>query len=76
MMKLKMKGLNWQYAKDLNEINEAIRAHDENWEGLTNAEQIKSITYDSNHGCYVVFWVVDIYGCYGEEFKHDKRREV
>lgn len=64
MMKLKMKGLNWQYAKDPNEINEAIRTHDENWEGLTNAEQIKSITYDSNHGCYVVFWVVDIYGCY------------
>lgn len=61
MMKFKMKGLNWQYVKDPNEINEAIKTHDEDWEGLTNAEQIKSITYDSSHGCYVVFWVVDIW---------------
>ena len=49
----------WQYAKDLNDINNAIMTDDENWEGLYSAEQIISITYDTNHGCYVVFWLFD-----------------
>lgn len=48
--------ISWQYCKNLNDINIAIKEKDENWEGLTDAKQIISITYDSNHGCYVVFW--------------------
>ena len=48
--------IGWQYCKNLNDINTAIKEKDENWEGLTDAKQIISITYDSNHGCYVVFW--------------------
>ena len=48
--------IGWQYCKNLNDINTAIKEQDENWEGLTDAKQIISITYDSNHGCYVVFW--------------------
>ena len=46
----------WQYAKDLNDINNAILTEDENWDGLKSAEQIISITYNMNHGCYEVFW--------------------
>lgn len=46
----------WQYVEDLNDINNAILTEDENWDGLKSAEQIISITYDTNHGCYVVFW--------------------
>lgn len=46
----------WNYVKDLNDINNAILTEDENWDGLKSAEQIISITYDTNHGCYVVFW--------------------
>ena len=46
----------WQYCHDPNAINKAMNEHDENWEGLTSVEQIISITYDTNHGCYVVFW--------------------
>ena len=52
----------WQYAKDLNDINYAIMTEDENWEGLYSAEQIISITYDTNHGRYVVFWLFDKLG--------------
>lgn len=48
--------INWNYCKNPNDINEVIKTHDENWEGLTSAEDIISITYDTNHGCYVVFW--------------------
>ncbi len=48
--------INWQYFRDPNDVNDAIISHDENWEGLESAEQILSITYDTNHGCYVVFW--------------------
>lgn len=48
--------INWQYCKNPNDINRAITDHDENWEGLKSAEQIISITWDSNQGCYVVFW--------------------
>ena len=51
--------VNWQYCTDLNDINEAIKAKDKYWEGLTSANDIISITYDSNHGCYVVFWKIE-----------------
>lgn len=50
-----MRTVSWQYCKNLNDINEAIMTKDENWYGIT-AENIINITYDSNHGCYVVFW--------------------
>lgn len=46
----------WQYCHDPNDINKAIDKRDENWKGLISTEQIISITYDTNHGCYVVFW--------------------
>ena len=49
--------LNWQYCSDPNDINQAITEKDMNWEGLRTARDIVSITYDTNHGCYVVFWV-------------------
>ena len=49
--------VSWAYCKNLNEVNNAILNGDENWEGLTDAKQVTSITYDSNHGCYVVCWV-------------------
>ena len=50
----------WQYVVDLNDINNAIMTDDADWEGLHSAEQIISITYDTNHGCYVVFWKSEI----------------
>ena len=50
--------VHWQYCKDPNDINEAILSEDYNWEGLISAEQIVSITFDTNHMCYVVFWTV------------------
>lgn len=46
----------WQYCKNPNDINDAIMDSDPDWEGLESAEQIISITYDTNYGCYVVFW--------------------
>lgn len=49
----------WQYVKDLNDINNAILTEDESWEDLKSAEQIISITYDTNHGCYVVIWICE-----------------
>lgn len=49
--------LMWQYCKDLNDIEKAIEKRDENWEGLESLHQIISITYDTNHGCYVVLWI-------------------
>lgn len=49
----------WQYTHDPNDINDAIKTHDEDWEGLDDARKIISITYDTNHACYVVFWVVE-----------------
>ena len=48
----------WKYCKDLNDINEAIDSKDSNWEGLTSAEDIISISFDSSQGLYVVFWRV------------------
>lgn len=53
-----MSEINWQYTRDPNDINTAIRNSDRDWEGLTSADQIINITFDSNHGCYVVFWRV------------------
>ena len=49
-------GINWQYFKDPNDVNTAIDKSDPDWEGLDDASKIISITYDTNHGCYVVFW--------------------
>ena len=54
-----MKLLNWQFCKDPNDVNIAIEKQDEDWYGLKNAEQIVSVSYDTNHGCYVVFWVFE-----------------
>ena len=51
--------INWQYCRDPNDINTAMDEQDENWEGLDSSEKIISITYDTNHGCYVVFWRVE-----------------
>ena len=53
------KHVHWQYCKDLNRINEVIESGDENWEGLNSAEDIISISFDANHGCYIVFWKID-----------------
>lgn len=50
-----MRTVSWLYCKNLNEINEAIKNPFDDAYGIT-AENIFSITYDSNHGCYVVFW--------------------
>lgn len=51
--------INWNYCNNPNEINNAIRSHDEiSWDGLTE-DNIISITWDANQGCYVVFWRVD-----------------
>lgn len=49
--------VNWQYCKDPNDINKAILSEDNNWQGLKSSEQIISITFDTNHMCYVVFWI-------------------
>ena len=49
--------LMWQYTNNPNDIQEAIITKDPNWEGLESLHQIISITYDTNHGCYVVFWI-------------------
>lgn len=51
--------INWQYCKNPNDINDAIKNNDWNWEGLTSAEQIVSITYDGSHGGYIVFWRIE-----------------
>lgn len=48
--------INWQYCSDLNVVNNAIKLHDKDWEGLTDANDIISITFDTIHGCYVVIW--------------------
>ncbi len=49
-------GVNWNYCKDLNDINNAIANPNEDWEGLNDANDIISIAFDASHGCYVVFW--------------------
>lgn len=50
--------ISWQYCKDPNDINTAIDSKDDNWEGLTSAEDIISISFDNSLGLYVVFWRV------------------
>lgn len=50
--------VNWQYCKNLNDIDNAIIYGNEDWKGLTSADDIISITYNPNHGCYVVLWRV------------------
>ena len=55
----KRRFVSWQYCKDPNYINVAIDAQDENWDGLTSADQIISITYDTSHNLYVVVWRKD-----------------
>ena len=54
-----MKLVNWQYCDDTNDINEAIKTKDKNWNGLTSADDIISITYNIIRGCYVVFWKIE-----------------
>ena len=49
-------GVNWQYCKNPNDINDAITNPNKDWGGLSDAHDIISITYDSNQGCYAVFW--------------------
>ena len=56
----------WQYCKDLNDINDAIETGNGNWEQLKSADQIISVTYDTNHGLYVVIWRIP-----DEEPDHD-----
>ena len=56
----------WQYCKDPNDIEKAIREEDPDWEGLESLHQIISITYNASHGCYVVFWIA-----YREENSHE-----
>ena len=64
-----MRLLMWQYTKDLNDVNNAIKKHKFNfrngivedyddWEGLDSVKQIVSIMFDANHMCYVVIWGV------------------
>lgn len=72
-----MKLLNWQSFTNPNDINTAIAKQDKDWYSLKNAEQIVSITYDTNHNCYVVFWIVEeeennvgIKESYGVEVQH------
>ena len=48
--------IGWQYCKNPNEINEAIRTQDPNWAGLYSADQIISIIWVSDQRCYQVFW--------------------
>ena len=48
----------WQYCKDPNDIDKAIEERDPDWEGLDSADKIISITFDTNHMNYVVFWRV------------------
>ena len=52
-----MERLRWQYCKDPNDIQKAVDTKDPDWEGLESLHQIISITWDTNHMCYVVFWI-------------------
>lgn len=58
--------ISWQYCKDPNKINEAIKTNDENW-GLESADDIISITWDTNHFCYVVFYIPK----WGKNYEND-----
>lgn len=43
------KVIHWIYAKDPNDFNEG-------YDCLNLEDNIISITYDGNHGCYVLFY--------------------
>ena len=58
MIKMEIKLVNWQYCKNLDEINAAIVSNDPEWSGLTSSKDIISITYDTNQECYLVIWRV------------------
>ena len=49
--------VNWQYCKNLNEINRAILSRDEEWLGLNDASQIISVCPEA--GGYLVVWHAD-----------------
>ena len=51
----------WNYCKNLNDINTAIKENNENWPGLA-ADNIVSITYDSTLARFVVIWKVECRG--------------
>ena len=61
--------INWQYCNDLNDINEAISTQDPDWEGLRSAKDIISITYNTDHGCYVVIWRLNPESRYSNTFR-------
>ena len=46
-----------RHCNDLNDINTAILNNYRGWEGLHTAEDIISITYNSNRDYYVVSWI-------------------
>ena len=46
----------WQYCKDPNQINDVLLHGNENWDGLISVDQIISISWNANQGCYEVFW--------------------
>ena len=51
----------WQYLKDLNELNEVLEMTEEErsnmgLDGITGMDDLVSVTYDTNHGCYVAIW--------------------
>lgn len=52
--------INWQYCTSLNEVNQAILYGDYDFDGLSDARQIISITYNENHQKYIVIWQEDV----------------
>ena len=46
----------WQYCKNPNEINDAIKSDDPNWANLESAGQIINIIWNPEHRLYQVFW--------------------
>jgi len=51
-----MSSLNWNYVKDLNDINEIIReGGNDNFEGLDNADKIINVINENSMG-YLVIW--------------------
>ena len=51
-----MSSLNWNYVKDLNDINKIIEeGGNENFEGLDNADKIINVINENSMG-YLVIW--------------------
>ena len=51
-----MSSLNWNYVKDLNDINKIIReGGNDNFEGLDNADKIINVINENSMG-YLVIW--------------------